>query len=96
MAGFERAVKSDLTDRYEYVFKGGGTSHNLMLQNTSPDTVIYLKFGRHSTAPSASDCDLALPAAMSAPMEIADISVQIITTSYTDSLAIWRYPRIVS
>lgn len=96
MAGFERTVVTDETTFYVHQFKGGGTSHNLYLQNASADTPAYVKIGKDTAAPTAADFDIFLPANMDQPILIPDISVTHITVSYVEEVSIWRYPRVVN
>ena len=89
----ERASKTDESTYYLFEFAGGGMPQNLVLQNAHASETVYLKIGRSSTVPAAGDFDIYLPAAMTEPIVITDISVQVITASYSGDLAVWRYPR---
>ncbi len=89
----ERAEKTDGSTYYLFEFAGGGMPQNLVLQNAHASETVYLKIGRSSTVPAAGDFDIFLPAAMTEPLIVADISAQVITTSYTGDLAVWRYTR---
>ena len=96
MAGFERTEVVDHTTYHIHSFAGGGLSKNIVLQNASLDTVAYVKFGTYKVAPSATDYDICLQAAMVTPVQIPDMSVTHLTTSPVDEVSIWRFPRTVN
>jgi len=87
----ERAIKTDLTNRYQYEFKGGSEPKTLRLQNSDGATAIYVSFrADDATVPSASDYDVIVPAAGTV-IELNAFSCKVMITSYTAGLSVFRY-----
>ena len=87
----ERAIKTDLTDRFQYEFAGSTEPKTLRMQNSDGATAIYVKFkADDAVVPSASDFDVIVPPA-GVVIELKEFSCKVIISSYTPGLSVLRY-----
>jgi len=87
----ERAIKTDLSDRYQYQFAGSTEPKTLRLQNSDGAVSIYVKFkADDEVIPTAADYDVIVPPAGEV-IELKEFSCKVLISSYTAGLSVFRY-----
>jgi hypothetical protein len=89
----ERAILKDLTDRYQWDFKGGAEPQTVRLQNASADTDAYVRFAADysATIPSSSYFDMIVPFGGTTIITLEKFSCKICMSNPVPELSIFRW-----